>query len=134
MSEENVEIVCRVYDAVARRDAASVLALYDPEVEWDGSRFPLGRLIGAGVYRGHEGIRSMFRAYYEAWENVEDDCEELIDAGDQVISVVTSRGRGRASGVEVELKSYAAVWTIRAARSSGWHGSRRAPRPSKRPG
>jgi uncharacterized protein len=114
MSEENVEVVRRVYDAVAHRDTETVLALYDPEVEWDGSRFPLGRLTGAGgVYSGHEGVRSMFRAYYEAWENVEDDCKELIDAGNQVIAVVTSRGRGRASGIEVELADYAAVWSVR---------------------
>jgi ketosteroid isomerase-like protein len=33
MSLENVEIVRRLYDAVARRDVANVLALYDPEVE-----------------------------------------------------------------------------------------------------
>jgi ketosteroid isomerase-like protein len=37
MSQENVELVRRVYDAAARRDAATVLALYDPEVELDNS-------------------------------------------------------------------------------------------------
>jgi ketosteroid isomerase-like protein len=47
------------------------------------------------------------------WEGFEDDLEELIDAGDHVISVVTSRGRGRASGVEVEWAGNAGVWTIR---------------------
>jgi ketosteroid isomerase-like protein len=35
MSQENVEIVRRVYDAVARRDAETVLSLYDPDVELD---------------------------------------------------------------------------------------------------
>ncbi len=33
MSEENVEIVRRVYDAVGRRDTETVLTLYDAEVE-----------------------------------------------------------------------------------------------------
>ena len=51
------------------------------------------------------------RDRYEAWESIEDECEELIDGGDHVVSVVNSRGRGRASGVEVEL-THAAVWTI----------------------
>jgi ketosteroid isomerase-like protein len=112
MSRENVEVVRRVYDAVARRDAASVLALYDPEVEWDDSSTPPGELRGGRVFRGREGVRTAFREYYEAWESIEDQCEELIDAGDQVISVVTSRARGRTSGVEVERKHYG-VWTIR---------------------
>jgi ketosteroid isomerase-like protein len=47
------------------------------------------------------------------WESFEDDLQELIDAGDQVVSVVTSRGRGRASGVDVEWPGNAGVWTIR---------------------
>jgi ketosteroid isomerase-like protein len=59
MSQENVEIVRRVYDAAARHDAATVMALYDPEVEWDNST-GLGGITGGGVYRGHEGLRPSF--------------------------------------------------------------------------
>jgi ketosteroid isomerase-like protein len=113
MSRENVEVVRRVYDAVARGDTAAVLALYDREVEVDTSQTPLPRLIGGGGFRGHEGLRGFFRERNEAWENIEDHCEELIDAGENVISVVTSRGRGRTSGIEVET-NVAGVWTIRA--------------------
>ena len=38
MSQENVETVRRIYEAALRRDAATVLALYDPGVELDASR------------------------------------------------------------------------------------------------
>jgi uncharacterized protein len=112
MSEENVEIVRRVFDAVTRRDTETVLALYDPEVEWDVSRSAFGKLLGQGVYRGHDGLRTFFRQWYEAWEKPPDNYDELIDAGDQVVSVVTERGRGRASGIELELTQYG-VWTVR---------------------
>jgi ketosteroid isomerase-like protein len=114
MSKENVEVVRGVYDAVARSNSAAVLAFYDPEVEWDFTRGPLGRLslMERGVYHGHQGLRSWVRERYEAWENIEDDLEELIEVGDHVISVVTTRGRGRASGAEVEMKG-AGLWTIR---------------------
>jgi ketosteroid isomerase-like protein len=112
MSEENVESVRRVYEAVGRRDTETVLGHYDPEVEWDFSRGPLAGLIGPGIYRGHEGLRRWFRDYYEAWETLEHNCDELIDAGEHVVAVAIDRGRGRASGVEVELH-YAGVWTIR---------------------
>jgi ketosteroid isomerase-like protein len=112
MSEENVEIVRDLYETVSRGDAAAVLALYDAEVEWDMTRGPLAGLTGWGVYRGHEGLRRFFRERYEAWEEIEDDCEELIDAGDQVISVTTTRGRGRGSGIEIEGTN-ASIWTIR---------------------
>jgi ketosteroid isomerase-like protein len=112
VSAENVEIVRRVFEATARRDAETVFALYDPAVEWDTSRAELGRLIEGGVFHGHEGVRRFLRKYNEAWEQMEYEIEELIDVGDQVVSVVNNRGRGRASGVEVELQM-PGVWTIR---------------------
>jgi ketosteroid isomerase-like protein len=89
MSRDKVEIVRAVYDAVARRDTAAVLAFYDPEVEWDYSRGALAGLMGPGVYHGHEGLRRWNREWYTAWE-------------------------GRASGAEVEMSTrQAGVWTIR---------------------
>ena len=116
MSQENVEIVRRVYDAVARGDAETVLALYDPAIEWDFSQSPFRSLFMHDVYRGRDGLRSFIRERYEeAWESVEDELEELIEAGEQVISVITSRGRGRASGLEVE-KMHAGLWTVRGGR------------------
>ena len=126
MSQENVEIVRRVYEATARHDTATVLAAYDPNIEWDFSRSPFRDVVNQSVYRGHEGLRTFIRERYEeALQSVEDHCDELIDAGDQVISVVTSRGRGRASGAEVE-RTFAAVWTIRNGKiiRVEWLGSR----------
>jgi ketosteroid isomerase-like protein len=112
MSAENVEVVRRVYEAAARRDGATVLDLYDPEVELDNTRLDVVGTAG-GVHRGHDGLRRFFREWHEAWERVEYDYDELIDAGgDQVVSVVTRRGRGRASGAEVELR-VALLWTLR---------------------
>ena len=112
MSQENVEIVRRVYDAGARRDGAAVLSLHDPEVEWDISHSPARELMGHRSYHGHEGLRLFFSEWYEAWDAVAPDLHELIDAGDDVISVETTHGRGRASGAPVTL-SHHAVWTIR---------------------
>ena len=115
MSQENVEIVRRVYEAAARRDAATVLTLYDPEVELDNSRLGVASNIsggGHGIYRGHEGLRRFFREWHEAWEKIEYDYDELIDAGEHVIAVVTRHARGRASGAEVE-RPFALVWTVR---------------------
>jgi ketosteroid isomerase-like protein len=111
MSEENVEVVRRLYEAIARRSTEDVLALYDPDVEWDMSGYPYGEMLEKRS-RGHAGLRAFWRELYEAWEEYEHDLRELVDAGDHVISVVTDRGRGRASGAEVEISAYG-VWTIR---------------------
>jgi ketosteroid isomerase-like protein len=112
MSQENVEIVRRVYEAAAQRNSAAVLAAYDPEVEWDVSRSRMARLVGEGVYRGHDGLRRFFRAYHDAWEDISYSFDELIDAGEKVISVDVETARGQLSGADVELTQYG-VWTIR---------------------
>ena len=114
MSRENVEIIRRLFDAVARRDSETVLSLYDPEVEFDGARHRWAEIAeGPAVVHGHEGIREWSRLYYGAWEDLEDEIEEVVDAGDQVVTIVTTRARGRASGIEVEWKRNVGVWTIR---------------------
>lgn len=106
-----MEVVRKVYEAAARRDSAAVLELYDERVELDGSRLAV---VGySGIYRGHDGLRRFFRQWHEAWSGIDYDYDELIDAGgEQVISVVTRRGRGRASGAEAEWP-LALLWTIR---------------------
>ena len=111
MSAENVSIVRRVYDGLDDPDE-SVRALWHPDVEFDVSRDIWGAVVGGGHYRGVEGVRSWMLNLYSAWEHMELECEELIDAGDEVISVLSARGRGRSSGIEVEYHP-AGVWTLR---------------------
>lgn len=91
------------------------------------SRGPLAGLTAWGVYRGHDGLRLFFRERQEAWEEIEDHLDELIDAGEQVISVTTTRGRGRSSGIEIEGTN-ASLWTIRDGKvvRVEWFGERAA--------
>lgn len=68
MSRENVEVVRRVYEAAAQRDPAAVHELYDRDVELDNTRI---ELVGGRVHRGHEGLRSFFGEWHEAWEEID---------------------------------------------------------------
>jgi ketosteroid isomerase-like protein len=110
MSQENVEIVRRIYDALGRPD--TVAGLWDPEVEFDVSRDIWAAVVGGGHYRGTDGVRSWMLDLYSAWEELNLDCEELIDAGAEVVSVLSVRGRGRVSGIQVGYNP-AGVWTLR---------------------
>ncbi len=111
MSQENVEIVRRVYEAAARRDDATVLDLYDPAVEWDYSRGPGGPLIGRKLYRGHDGLRAFVHDWSESFQSLRFECKDVIDAGDKVISTNAVHGRGRTSGTTTEMDQWA-VWSI----------------------
>ena len=114
MSEENVEIVRRIYEALARRDTTTIFALYDPEVEFYFARGTFQDRIGdAGVYRGYAGLREIDRELRGAFENFETTYEDLIDAGERVVSVSRYRARGRGSGIEVDGPLQFGLWTIR---------------------
>jgi ketosteroid isomerase-like protein len=113
MSQENIEVVRQVFDAVAHRDAEKVLALYHPNVELDASHTEFAPLFGTPVFRGHEGLRSFDREWREAFEDVETECEELIEVGDYVVSYSKYHARGRASGIQVSGLARGGVWTVR---------------------
>jgi ketosteroid isomerase-like protein len=105
-----------VYEAAARRDRDEVLSLYDQEVEWDTSHHPMAEISeGFGRRHGHEGLRSWFREWYEAFEDFEHELQEVIEVGERVVSVGIDRGRGRRSGLPID-RQIAGVWTIRGGR------------------
>ena len=105
MSQENVETVRKAHDAFIRRDNKAAMAFYDPQVEI------LGEMDGR-LYRGLDGVREFFRDWLGVWDEYRSDVEEWIDAGDHVIAVVHSWGRGKQSGAAVERRE-AHVWTLR---------------------
>jgi ketosteroid isomerase-like protein len=106
MSQENVEVVRRAWEAFDRHDNKSALRLYDPEVE-----IHVG-LTGGEVYRGLVGVEDFFRDWLATWDDYGSQVEEWIDAGDDVIAVIRVWGRGRQSGAVVEERQ-AHVWTLR---------------------
>ena len=106
MSQENVETIRRVWEAAERRDEQSVFALYDPSIVWEsGSIGPLE--LGGGPYHGHAGVRQFFRDWLESFGSYAAHATTFIDAGDdQVLVGYLVSGRGRGSGVEVEMSRW----------------------------
>jgi ketosteroid isomerase-like protein len=113
VSQENVELVRRALEAGARRDADTVFALYDREVEWDARGMQLG--VDDAVYRGHDGLIRFYDAWRDTWEDDEYGYDALVDYDGPVISVATQQGRGRASGLPVR-RTLVGVWTVRNAK------------------
>ena len=56
MSQENVEPIGEMIEAVARQDVARLVELTDPDIEWRSFLAELG-----DVYRGHAGIKQYAR-------------------------------------------------------------------------
>ena len=112
MSQENLEVVRRIYDAVARRDAVIPFEVYAEDIVWDLSNAGFrAALMAKPVYHGHEGVRQFWRESLSAFGEIDFDVEELIDVGDRVLAVIREREIGRASGVPVQA-NHLAVWTF----------------------
>src|SRR5438046_2338958 len=109
MSQENVEMVRGLCALVGQGDEA-FWDLVPPGFVFDFSR----RLIDPVVLRGRDQLRAFAERESEAWEGgyVGWEPEELIDAGDKVLAFVRVSGRGKASGVDVEARTWN-VWTFR---------------------
>jgi ketosteroid isomerase-like protein len=101
LSQENVEIVRRFFDAFNRRDFDAALKDAAPDCEVDNSS-NLGEW--RGVHRGHDQIRQLWRSFLEPWESVRNEIDEVIDAGDRVVTCQTGHLRGR-GGIEVTTKT-----------------------------
>jgi ketosteroid isomerase-like protein len=114
MSRQNVELVRSVIAAHVRGDFDAVFAAYAPDIEWHtGDGQAAGWSDFEPVYHGHEGVRTFWRTWFAAWETASFEYEEFIDAGDNVITILSQRMRGRTSGVDLEWASYAQIWTVR---------------------
>jgi uncharacterized protein len=63
-------------------------------------------------YTGLDGFVAAWRDWTGAFESFRIEVEEMVDAGDNVVSLVRQMGVPRGAGAEVESRG-AAVWMIR---------------------
>src|SRR5262245_27767423 len=108
MSQENVEVVRRFYDAWAREEFPGPRELMDPEIEYVNPP----EAIEPGVRRGRAAFSKAVELVYDGWEAWEAEPERFSATGDQVVVVVRYRAVGRGSGVEIEGRE-SALWTLR---------------------
>jgi len=107
MSQENVEIVRRVYALWASRQWSVIPDFFSPDVEIDLSR----NVFNPDVYHGHSGVERYLRVVQEVWDDFQVVPIEFSDAGRGVVVTVTISGRGKGSGVEVTME-VTSIWTL----------------------
>src|SRR4051794_5818093 len=106
MSEENVETVRRMYEAFHRGDADSTLTYFDTEVMVDASV-----RVDGGIGRGHDALSAIITKWIGAFDDWQEDIEEMRGLGNRVLVISTQRGRGKGSGIEIETR-YAVLYEI----------------------
>jgi ketosteroid isomerase-like protein len=117
MSRENVEIVRSAFDAFTRGDIETILGLADEDIVITQAPEVPGV---APEQRGHEGVLEAFAIWPEQWEDFRIEFVEVIaEAGDFVVVRNRQSGRGRQSGVEVEI-DFLFVFRLRNGRITEW--------------
>lgn len=103
-----IEAIDLMYARVWReRDLDAALADLPEDFEWVVPGHPDG-----AVRHGPADVAEFFRDWMAQWDEPETDWTLQQTRPDTVLALVTTRGRGRASGVPVEL-TFAQVWTFR---------------------
>ena len=108
MSQENVELVRAILEALGRGDRDAVIACVHPECVVDATR----QVFNPATYVGIDGVRQLFAGMDENWDEMRVESREFIDAGDRVVVIGRLVGRGKGSGVTVE-RFNGQVWTVR---------------------
>jgi ketosteroid isomerase-like protein len=105
----NAEFVRTVFEALNERDLDRALSYSSPDfvMDWSNSIGP-----AKGVYRGKDEIRRLWGAFFDSFESMQWEPQEVIEVDESRVVVVNlTRMRGRGSGVDVEGRG-AQLWVI----------------------
>jgi ketosteroid isomerase-like protein len=99
MSQRDVDVMRRAYEAFNARDIEALIAYCDPAIEFDSTFAAVG-----GVYHGYDGMRRWHRDFQEIWgDQIRVEIEAYFDLGQHTLAFQVLHGRGSHSGAEVVL-------------------------------
>jgi ketosteroid isomerase-like protein len=108
MSQENVERILRGYAALNRGDLDGAVRRVSPDCEVELP--PM--LPEANTCQGRDGVKRMWAAWRDSFEDFRMEVEETIDGGDHVIVMASVCGKGKDSGAEVRTPTFPIIWTL----------------------
>jgi ketosteroid isomerase-like protein len=97
VTQENVELVNRWMESFVD-DADVFRDTLHPDIEW--CPFEDNHTPSYGV----EGAMRIRNGWLDAWEEMQADLEQIVENGDSVVASIHVTGRGKSSGVEVDVR------------------------------
>jgi len=102
MSEENVEVVRRIFEGWAIGDFGAGRSDLDPDVVFV-VRHPFPEAVETA---GPDGIRAYMGRFLDNWESYAVEARDFQAVGDVVVTDAVQRGEGKASGIEMEQEFF----------------------------
>lgn len=101
MSQESVEIMRAAMEAFNRREGEGFGAL----LARDAEIVPVRAALEGTIYRGPDAAAQYCAAVDKSWENLRWEVEEIRNGGGLVLALGRIRGRGRDSGVALDVRA-----------------------------
>ena len=99
MSQENVELLYRGFDALNRREVDAFLALIDDDIEFVPR---VSAIEGESAYRGHDGVRRWWSSLLDVFPDYRMELVEVRDIGDLTFATFQARGHGAGSAAPTD--------------------------------
>lgn len=109
---DNIEIIKKGYQYFSEGNIEAVLALFDPELEWDECQgFPY--ISGDGIFIGGNAVvQNVFAKIPEYIDGFNIGVREIFGTGDKVVMVGYYQGVYKETGKEFKANA-THVWTLK---------------------
>jgi uncharacterized protein len=110
MSEDNLDVVRRGYDAFGRGDINALLELFDEQIRWVTPGPP--ELATSGQRTGRQAVAEFFGTVNEVFDIQRFQPKEFIAQGDRIVVLGDETSRLKATNKMIEL-DWVHVFTMR---------------------
>jgi ketosteroid isomerase-like protein len=123
VSAEDVRVIERIQTSITDGDVVAALDSHEADLDIRRLFMELAEpdfettMVGPAYtsarleYTGFEGFAEAWREWTSPFESYKIEVEQMIDAGEQVVSLVEMSGKTRTGGAEITAPG-AAVWTL----------------------
>jgi ketosteroid isomerase-like protein len=110
MSQENVEVVRRQFEAFAQGGVDAAAAFWHPDIEW---RAVEGAVDDIGVFKGRDAMARYYGDWADMVEDLRGEVTEVVyESGEILVVVVRTSGHARGSNAPIHGR-HSVVYTIR---------------------
>jgi ketosteroid isomerase-like protein len=103
MSQDNVNLVKSLYQAFARADVPYIISKLDPQVVWNEAENFV--YADRNPYIGPQAVlEGVFGRIGSEWDGFSATPEEVLDAGDTIVSLGRYRGKYKGTGSSVNAQ------------------------------
>ena len=117
MSQENVETLRRLFEAMSEGDVSAWFQGADADIRVHPRP---EEPDAAEEYRGLDGLMEYLVNWFSQWDVYESEPLEMIDAGEHVLVVARERGRVESTGMEV-VEDFCHSFVLRNGKVTEWH-------------